>query len=105
MTARISEQDARRLSEKKMTDKQLIRYATQFRKGILAGRDSTGFCLMVSAPLATLLEMHGVVCKMVEGANCHHCFIELADGRILDPTADQFGLVPVYLGPRKDIHE
>lgn len=28
----------------------------------------------------------------------NHVFIRLADGRILDATADQFGLAPIYLG-------
>ena len=31
-----------------------------------------------------------------------HVVLELPDGRVLDVTADQFGLDPVYLGPMPD---
>lgn len=96
-----------------MTDKQLVRFATQFRKGILAGKSSASMCWAVAAPLCGLLTMVGVQTVLTEGDVTqgrqrditNHFWLTLEDGRILDPTADQFTdtgrkLPPVYLGPR-----
>lgn len=90
-----------------MTDKQLIEFCRAFRRGILGRRKSRGCCFMVCAPLATLLCIHGVEVELIESdaPETHqfrnHFWLHLADGRVLDPTADQFefGLPPVYLGP------
>lgn len=91
-----------------MTDPELIDFAIEFRKGILDGRASWGMCFAVSAPLATLLRLHGVDGELEESAVgvSNHFWIRLADGRVLDPTADQFdeALPPVYLGPPTKIH-
>ena len=106
----------RRHERTSVNDKQLIRCARQFRHGIIGvGGDSFMKCFMVSAPLAGLLEAHGVPAKLVEGSfgYCNHYWIELADGRVLDPTADQFNHYPhadaplpdVYLGKRRAIHK
>ena len=69
---------------------------------------------MVCAPLSTVLEVMGFENKLVEGdlVVANHIWIELADGRVLDPTADQFNdldfgwpaLPQVYLGPPSMIH-
>ena len=92
-----------------MKDTQLVDFATEFRIGILDGRASTNMCFAVSAPLASLLRIHGVEAELVESdlAETNHFWIRLADGRVLDPTADQFdeSLPPVYLGPATKIHE
>jgi hypothetical protein len=57
--------------------------------------------------------MHGVDCDAVESdlGEMNHIWIRLADGRSLDPTADQFcqlfginPMPPVYLGPPVAIH-
>lgn len=98
-----------------MTDSELIAFAGEFREGILDGEPSYRCCAMVSWPLTTLLQMHGVECKSREtklddeSFVGNHVWIELSDGRILDATADQFStpdraLPPVYLGPPLDIH-
>jgi hypothetical protein len=63
-------------------------------------------CAAVCYPLVTLLNMAGVKCEIVESdlGDMNHVWLKLADGRALDPTADQFnrlyrmGLPPVYLG-------
>ena len=97
-----------------MNDKQLLRCATQFRKGMLGKGDSHMKCFMVSAPLVGLLRAHGAQAALVEGkvGYCNHFWLSLPDGRVLDPTADQFNhlehpdapLPPVYLGPPTAIH-
>lgn len=95
-----------------MNDSELIQFATEFREGILNGRSSFMACYMVAAPLATLLEASGVNVTLVEGdlGKFNHFWLQLADGRVLDPTADQFNdfgfspLPAVYLGPPAAIH-
>lgn len=98
-----------------MTDPELIAFAAEFREGILEGAPSHRCCAMVSWPLASLLRLHGIECRSQEtwlddeNFVGNHVWIELADGRVLDPTADQFSttdrsLPPVYLGPPLDIH-
>lgn len=90
-----------------MTDRQLKRYAASFRTGILAGRSSRMMCFAVCAPLQALLKLCGVETELVEAhfAELNHVWLRLPDGRILDPTADQFGLESVYLGPLPLIYE
>lgn len=96
-----------------MTDKQLVKYAADFRKGILGNHSSFMMCFAVSAPLATLLKVEGIEARLVEGdlGEFNHFWIELSDGRVLDPTADQFNdygfeqMPPVYLGAPKAIHQ
>ena len=91
-----------------MTDKQLKRYVSDFRKGLLEGHPSNAMCFVVTSPLASLLRLEGVDCELIEGEIINngsiwgHFWIKLADGRILDPTADQFGLVSIYLGPKPE---
>lgn len=90
-----------------MNDKELVEYVKEFRDGILDGRSSTGMCRAVCWPLDTLLNMMGVVCHGLEydTDEMEHCYLVLADGRVLDPTADQFdGYPPVYLGEPREIH-
>lgn len=99
------------------TDKDILKFATSFRNGIVGRKKSKMRCYMVCAPLATLLCMNGVACRLIQGEVdyadtwCNHFWIELADGRVLDPTADQFNglgdlpsLPKVYLGPPSKIH-
>ena len=96
-----------------MDDNELIEFATEFRAGILGDRQSDWMCAAISWPLSTLLGMSGVKCETVESdlGECNHVWIKLADGRALDPTADQFNkwfphknYPPVYLGHRMELH-
>jgi hypothetical protein len=96
-----------------MTDAELIEFAMSFREGILDGTPSDMMCAAVSWPLAALLRCSGMDCTTEEAKDiptcfgtCNHVWIRLADGRVLDPTADQFGeqYLPVYLGPPIEIH-
>lgn len=101
-----------------MTDKQLVRLAKSFRSGIIRGNPWTklrpkgkplswGMCFQVSAPLQGLLSAHGfeTTLETVDFIEINHTFLRLPDGRILDATADQFGLEPVYLGPMPDEYQ
>lgn len=95
-----------------MTDQDLVEFAYEFRKGVLGGRPSKWMCAAVCWPLSTLLNMNGVECESVESdlGEMSHIWIRLADGRALDPTADQFNhlfsdnMPPVYLGPPTKYH-
>lgn len=94
-----------------MSDKELIKIVSSFRKGILGKESSYAKCVMVCLPLQGYLATIGIqsslvnfdVATKVDGFWSHTC-LELKDGRILDPTADQFTpntgdkLPVVYLG-------
>ena len=96
-----------------MTDAELIEFATEFREGILDGGPSWMMCAAVAWPLAGLLRFYGMEVETEQGETeeCNHVWIRLPDGRVLDPTADQFNLFErygelpaVYLGPPLAIH-
>lgn len=100
-----------------MTDAKLLKFVNGFRYGIVGRKRSDFMCFAVCAPLVTLLNMHGVASTLREGivkfeiGEINHFWIELADGRVLDPTGDQFNrillekLPKVYLGaPVPRIH-
>lgn len=94
-----------------MTDSELLEFAASFREGVLEGHPSRFMCAAVSWPLAALLRCSGVDCETVEVdlGDCNHVWIRLADGRALDPTADQFNFFPrqyppVYLGEPTELH-
>lgn len=98
-----------------MTHKELLKIATDFRDGMIGNGPSDSMCFVVSAPLQCFLSMvYGYETEMIEARitvesymgviECHHWFLRLPDGCILDPTADQFqtpegGKMPnVYIG-------
>lgn len=99
-----------------MSDEDLLTFAWEFRRGMLGEKGSPeGCCFMVSAPLAGLLNASGVPCDVVSSdlgdlPNSdwyEHYWIRLADGRVLDPTFDQFCSeepVPIYLGRPTEFH-
>jgi hypothetical protein len=91
-----------------MTDKQLVEFARAFREGMLDGKRSNYMCFAICAPLAALFPVHGQPVELQEGdlGDINHVWLRLPDGRVLDPTADQFGAdyPPVYLGEPRDIH-
>lgn len=97
-----------------MRDEDLVRVAMEFRQGMLGDHPSAMACAMVSWPLAGLLHsLYSLDCECVESdlGHCNHVWIRLADGRALDPTADQFNhfsdcdFPPVYLGQPAIIHQ
>jgi hypothetical protein len=103
----------------KITDQELIKFAEEFRDGLIGKRNSSrSMCFMLSSPLGALLKQIGVETRLVE-FELHneneifgHFCLELADKRILDVTADQFNdLIPgcnfpkVYLGEKPAIYK
>lgn len=97
-----------------MTDKEIIRIVTSFRKGLLGKRSPLKMCFAICAPLTTFLSGCGCDNEITEGTvklNGHnkglsigHFWLTLPDKRIIDPTASQFNgmgnedMPPVYLG-------
>ena len=89
-----------------MKDSELLRVAEEFRDGILDGQSSYLMCHVVSYPLQGFLQMLGVKSEVTVGdiGFANHVWLTLDDGRILDPTIDQYSQyewcpkVKVYLG-------
>lgn len=79
-----------------MTDKQIIIVAKGFTKGLLGNTASLNMCFDVCYPLSGYLNFAGIPCELTkgeilyDGGKWHHYWITLSDGRIIDPTADQF---------------
>lgn len=97
-------------------DGRIIKAATEFRIGMIGDKESAGYCGMICWPLATMLAMEFAMdfqttsredIELDDGSTTNHIWIVMPDGRVLDPTMDQFGAEhpPVYLGqPVKGIH-
>jgi len=70
-------------------------------------------CVALSAPLQAALSLLGIPCCLSASnvGGWAHVFLKLGDGRVLDPSADQFNertpesLPAVYLGPPAPIHD
>ena len=103
-----------------MTDKQLLKTATQFTKGLLGNKGNRDKCYVVCAPLSAYLNFLGIYNQMEEGwllangVEYHHWWIRLSDGIIIDPTASQFNsfkgleshsMPPIYIGEKPDWYE
>lgn len=75
-----------------MTDVELLQDASEFRDAIFGDKDSARMCAAISDPLCAALEVKGVPAQVMESnpGESNHVFIQLQDGRVLDPTADQF---------------
>ena len=94
-----------------MTD--LLTYAREFREAILQGCSSERMCVALSAPLHAAFSARGTASKLVitDLGECEHVFLRLADGLVLDPTADQFNPFSrekhpgVYFGAPALIHK
>jgi len=95
-----------------MKEQEIKQFALEYREGLLGDKSSHSMCWVVTQPLSLLLKEIGIdnqiVCydidssRSVEPLDCevveHYC---IKIGRkILDPTADQFGLDKVFFGSR-----
>lgn len=98
-----------------ISDEELVAIAREFRNGVLDGQSSEGWCAAICWPLEALLALqYGIQCNSVETELTHlddceasnYIWLQLSDGRALDPTIDQFGETypDVYLGKPLDIH-
>lgn len=99
-----------------MKDAHIIKFAKSFRHGMIGRKAGDYACFMICAPLAPLLRHHGVKAEVRDGwiqldiGSMNHFWISLPDGRVLDPTAEQFNkhlglsLPRVYLGEPTKIH-
>ncbi|CAN7600352.1 hypothetical protein [Acidovorax delafieldii] len=91
----------------------LLTYAQIFRETVLQGCSSQRMCVALSAPLHAAFRARGTASELLiaDLGECEHVFLRLADGQVLDPTADQFNpfsrekLPGVYLGAPALIHE
>lgn len=90
-----------------------LTYAREFREAVLQGCSSERMCVALSAPLHAAFHARGTASELViaDLGECEHVFLRLADGLVLDPTADQFNpfsrekLPGVYLGAPALIHQ
>jgi hypothetical protein len=112
----------------KLKDEDLIQCAAEWRESMIEdnafGEDGSAWlmCGVICMPLQGYLAFLGLNTKMVEGfvklppnadyEDVQHCWLQLPDGRVLDPTADKFNrfdgfkeLPPVYLGKPTEIHK
>ena len=105
-----------------MTDKDILKLVTGFRKGILGRSSPLKKCFMVCSPLVTFMNGCGIECYLTEGEfalssfknndgiEIGHYWITLKDGRIIDPTASQFNgmreeeMPLVYFGDKPDYY-
>lgn len=100
-----------------ISDKSLIRAVRSFTKELLKPYEGNTFmmCNYVCMPLSSYLEFCGIPntlgsCEVdSDGATWSHCYLQLSDGRILDPTANQFNnphtgeaMPHYYLGIKPD---
>lgn len=90
-----------------MSNDELQHIVTEFREGILDGRSSVRMCLAVCAALEGYLRFCGIETHAVAGTiqfdnyEQEHFWLEMENGAIIDPTADQFeglNMPPVYIG-------
>lgn len=101
------------------TDRQIYKIVREFRSGMLGPRGrGDSMCFAVCGPLVGLLRAMGIEAelrmawlKLCEIGTSNHFWIELPDGRVIDPTADQFNhmlgrkLPKIYFGPPDaDLH-
>lgn len=100
-----------------MSDDELREIVSEFRSGLLGeGKSSEGMCFVVALPLSSYLRVCcGVDCELaksdhteIDNSPWHeHFWIKLSDGRVLDPTFDQFCEnpgEPVYIGQPTEFH-
>jgi hypothetical protein len=105
-----------REEEMKRTTPNIMKAVILFRKGLIGKQTSRGACFMVCQPLRSYLRFSfGLHCRLVTGhvkhENSNHVWIELPNGTIIDPTADQFRsptgetMPCVYIGKKPEWYE
>jgi hypothetical protein len=92
-----------------LTDAELIAFVQKFRDLVLDGQSSECTCFVICVPLDTLLLWKGVHAELIRthlDTGYSHFWFRLPDGRVLDPTYDQFDSTAptVYLGEPLMVH-
>ena len=91
-----------------MTTRELKQVSREFRGGLIGKREGDMMCAVVCYALNGYLSFLGQSSTIEEVMlkYSNHVFLRLPDGRILDPTADQFGDYPaIYVGKPLWFHE
>ena len=94
-----------------MNKKELLKMVKGFRYGLLGRKSGRKQCFVVSMPLQGFLTAIGIKTKLIEGEVCYyrhwigHFWLEMEDGKIIDPTAEQFStpkrkMPRVYIGAK-----
>ena len=95
-----------------MNEQEIKQFALEYRNGLLGDKSSHSMCWVVTQPLSLLLQEIGIDNEIVRFDVDSSRSVEPLDyevvehycikiGRkILDPTADQFGLEKVFFGGR-----
>jgi hypothetical protein len=85
---------------------------SSFRNGILGNRQSDNMCAAICYPLQGYLSFLGIETEIIEAdfGNTNHVWLKMKDGRIIDPTADQFSgpslkFPKVYIGDLPPIYQ
>lgn len=92
------------MSEQEIQD--LKRIALEYRESVLNGDSSKNMCWVITQPLSLLLtEEYGIENEIVKydvytGLSVTEHFCIKIGRKILDATADQFGLEKIYYGSR-----
>ena len=94
-------------------DSKLKRLVSEFRRGILGDHPPDMMCFAVCAPLQSYLAIMGIETRLIEMdfGRVNHVWLQLNDGRIIDPTADQFmslggtKMPKVYIGELPDWYQ
>lgn len=97
-----------------MDDKELLKFVTGFRYGILGKNSPNKRCYMVCLPLQGILSFENIEAKLIRGeirigdTFFEHFWLNLPDGRVLDPTASQFNapdgskMPEIYIGEKPE---
>jgi|SRR5688572_17732414 len=100
-----------------MTDKELKKVVSGFTKGFIGKGTAQSKCFVLCFPLQSFLNLCGVETELIEGEVegekfvWGHYWLKLKDGRIIDPTCDQFNIpgglsMPkVYIGEKPESYK
>lgn len=95
-----------------MNEQEIKQFALKYRNGLIGNKSSHSMCWVVTQPLSLLLKEIGLdneivrydidSSRSIQKLDCEvaeHFCIKIGR-KILDPTADQFGLDKVFFGSR-----
>ena len=97
-------------SQRKVRKKDIKKIVQEFRRGILDGKGSLMMCYAICLPLRSYLRYSfEIETDLIEGTvyGANHYWLQMIDGTIIDPTADQFDykMPKVYIGKAPEGYE